>query len=112
MRTLKILWVTKGLGPGGAERLLAAAARSHDADRFTFECAYVLPYKDHLVAELETAGVRTHCLSQARNDLRWPARLTKLIREGGYDVVHVHSPLPGSIARAAVRSMPKRHGRV
>ena len=107
MRQLKILWVTKGLGPGGAERLLAAAARTHDASRFTFECAYVLPYKDHLVAELEAAGVHTHCLSRARNDLRWPARLTSLIREGDYDVVHVHSPLPGSVARAAVRSMPE-----
>ena len=50
--------------------------------------------------------MRTHCLSQTRNDLRWPARLTTLIREGDYDVVHVHSPLPGSVARAAVRSMP------
>ena len=107
MRTLKILWVTKGLGPGGAERLLAAAARSHDATRFTFECAYVLPYKDHLAAELEGAGVRTHCMSQARSDLLWPTRLTRLIRDGDYDVVHVHSPLPGSVARAAVRSLPK-----
>ena len=96
----QVLWVVKGLGPGGAERLLAAAARSHDAARFTIECAYVLPWKDHLVGELEAAGVRTHCLSTGRTDPRWPLRLTKLIRDGDYDVVHVHSPLPGSVARA------------
>lgn len=105
-RTIRVLWVVKGLGPGGAERLLAAAARAHDASAFEFECAYVLPYKDHLAAELESAGVRTHCLSERRQDRRWPMRLTRLIRDGHYDVVHVHSPLPGSVARAAVRSMP------
>ena len=48
---VRVLWVVKGLGPGGAERLLVAAAGAHDAERFEIECAYVLPWKDHLVAE-------------------------------------------------------------
>ena len=60
---MRVLWVVKGLGPGGAERLLVAAAGAHDQERFDIECAYVLPWKDHLVGELESAGVRTHCLS-------------------------------------------------
>ncbi len=62
----------KGLGPGGAERLLVAAATPHDRERFTFECAYVLPWKDHLAGELEAAGVRTHCLSTHATICRWP----------------------------------------
>ena len=102
---VRVLWVVKGLGPGGAERLLVAAANAHDGERFQIECAYVLPWKDHLVGELESAGVRTHCLSVCRTDRRWPLRLAKLIRSGDYDVVHVHSPLPGSVARLAARSM-------
>jgi glycosyltransferase involved in cell wall biosynthesis/GNAT superfamily N-acetyltransferase len=102
---VRVLWVVKGLGPGGAERLLVAAANAHDRERFHIECAYVLPWKDHLVGELESAGVRTHCLSVRRTDRRWPLRLAKLIRSGAYDVVHVHSPLPGSVARLAARSM-------
>src|SRR6056297_60892 len=102
---VRVLWVVKGLGPGGAERLLVAAAGAHGRDRFDVECAYVLPWKDHLVGDLEAAGVRTHCLSAKRSDRRWPLRLAKLIREGDYDVVHVHSPLPGSVARLAARSM-------
>ena len=102
---VRVLWVIKGLGPGGAETLLAAAARAHDRARFRIECAYVLPWKDHLVGRLEEAGVRTHCLSRADSDPLWPKRLTALIREGEWDVVHVHSPLPASVARAAVRSM-------
>lgn len=104
----RVLWVIKGLGPGGAERLLCAAARTHDASRFHIECAFVLPYKDHLADELERAGVSTRCLSRRRTDIRWPVRLTELIRNGGFDIVHVHSPLPGAVARLAVRTLPRR----
>ncbi len=103
----RVLWVIKGLGPGGAERLLCAAARAHDHERFHIECAYVLPWKDHLAEELERAGVRTHCLSRKRTDWRWPLRLVELVRDGEWDIVHVHSPLPGSVARLAARAMPK-----
>lgn len=103
----RVLWVTKGLGPGGAERLLCAAAKAHDRSHFEIECAYVLPWKDHLAEELETAGVPTHCLSARRGDLRWPLRLWRLVRSGDWDIVHVHAPLPGSVARLAVRAMPR-----
>jgi glycosyltransferase involved in cell wall biosynthesis/GNAT superfamily N-acetyltransferase len=103
---VRVLWVAKGLGPGGAERLLVAAAQRHDHARFEFECAYVLPWKDHLAGELEAAGVRAICVSRTRRDLRWPLRLAKLVRDGHYDVVHVHSPLPGSVARLAARTLP------
>jgi glycosyltransferase involved in cell wall biosynthesis/predicted N-acetyltransferase YhbS len=97
--------VIKGLGPGGAERLLCAAARAHDHERFHIECAFVLPWKDHLAEELERAGVRTHCMSRKRTDRRWPLRLAELVRDGEWDIVHVHSPLPGSVARLATRTM-------
>ena len=103
----RVLWVIKGLGPGGAERLLCAAARAHDQERFHIECAFVLPYKDHLAEELERAGVKTHCLSRKRTDRRWPLRLAEMVRDGEWDIVHVHSPLPGSVARLATRTMRK-----
>jgi L-malate glycosyltransferase len=61
--TVRVLWVIKGLGPGGAERLLVAAAEAHDRARFDIECVYVLPWKDHLAPDLEAAGVPCHCLS-------------------------------------------------
>lgn len=105
---VRVLWVIKGLGPGGAETLLAAAARAHDRQRFQIECAFCLPYKDHLVGALEAAGVRTHCVTSKASGAGWAVGLTKLIRNGEWDVVHVHSPLPGSVARMAVRSMRGR----
>ncbi len=101
----RVLWVIKGLGPGGAERLLCAAARAHDRERFHIECAFVLPWKDHLAEELERAGVKSHCMSRKRTDRRWPLRLAELVRDGEWDIVHVHSPLPGSVARLATRTM-------
>jgi glycosyltransferase involved in cell wall biosynthesis/GNAT superfamily N-acetyltransferase len=105
--TVRVLWVIKGLGPGGAEHLLLAAAAAHDRSRFHIECAFVLPWKDHLVARLEAARVRCHCLSRTRSDVRWPLRLSQLVRSGDWDVVHVHSPAPGSVARLAARTMPR-----
>ena len=104
--SVRVLWVVKGLGPGGAERLLVSAAPRH-GDHVTTECVYVLPWKDHLAGELEAAGVRTHCVSRTRRDLRWPIRLARFVRSGDYDVVHIHSPLPGSVARLAARTMPR-----
>lgn len=109
---VRVLWVVKGLGPGGAETLLAAAAEAHDRSRFEVECAYVLPHKDHLAERLERAGVRTTCISRTRSDRWWPLRLARLVRGGQFDVVHVHSPLPGSVARLAVRSMVRQRPRV
>lgn len=103
----RVLWVVKGLGPGGAERLLVAAAQAHDHTYFQIECAYVLPWKDHLAGELESAGVRCTCVHPRRRDWRWPWRLRQVIAEGGFDIVHVHSPLPGSVARLAVATLPK-----
>lgn len=106
-RRIRVLWVVKGLGPGGAERLLVAAATARDQHSFDIDCAYALPWKDHLVDDLERAGVRTICVGDGSTGrFAWPSRLVRLVRSGGYDVIHVHSPLPGSVARLAARSIP------
>jgi glycosyltransferase involved in cell wall biosynthesis len=103
-RRLRVLWLIKGLGPGGAERLLVSAAGHIDRDRFDVEAAYLLPWKDHLVPELEAAGVRTTCLPAVRSwDPRWVGGLRRLLRDGRFDVVHAHLPYAAIGARAAVR---------
>ena len=91
---LRVLWLTKGLGPGGAERLLVTHAAVADPDRVTYEAAYLLPHKTHLVAELEALGVR-HPRPGRRPATSTPAGCAgcgRLIDEGYFDVVHAHSP--------------------
>ncbi|MGB8858677.1 MAG: GNAT family N-acetyltransferase [Ilumatobacteraceae bacterium] len=103
--TVRVLWVIKGLGPGGAENLLLSLAGAHDPGTATYECAYVVPWKRHLVPALEARGVPCHCVSLRRHDPLWPLRLARLVRSGRFAVVHVQSPLPGSVARLAARTM-------
>jgi len=103
-----VLWLTKGLGPGGAERLLLSFAQRADRERFELHAAYLLPWKDHLVADLEAAGVRTHCLDTSRPwDIRWWWRLRHLAATTGVDVVHHHSPLVAAQARLVLRTLPR-----
>jgi glycosyltransferase involved in cell wall biosynthesis len=99
----RVLWLIKGLGPGGAERLLVDAARSIERDRFDVSAAYLLAEKDQLVGELRDAGVRSTCLG-ARGDLdpRWVAGLRRLVHDRGIDLVHAHSPVAAVGARLGV----------
>ena len=90
---VRVLWVTKGLGRGGAERLLVSLAKRLDRSSFDLEVAYVLPWKDALVPELEGLGVPVYCLGGSRAlDLRWIARLRRLLRRCRFDLVHTHTP--------------------
>jgi glycosyltransferase involved in cell wall biosynthesis len=108
--TLRVLWLIKGLGPGGAERLLVEHAASGDRDSFTYDVAYVLDWKQQLVPELEALGVHTRSLG-VRNELdpRWTTRLASLLRRERYDIVHAHSPIVASVARVETRARGRAH---
>ena len=95
----RVLWLSKGLGRGGAEMLLLGLARAMDRHGIEVEVAYRLPHKDSLVPALEAAGVPTHCLADGR--LGWLVELRRLLASGHYDVVHTHAPLIGAAARIA-----------
>lgn len=108
MRRTRVLWLVKGLGPGGAETLLVSAARVGDHERFHYSAAYLLPWKNQLVGQLESSGVDVTCLEAPRlADPRWLLRLRSLLRAQGVDVVHLHSPLVAGLARLAVRTLPR-----
>src|SRR5206468_10736686 len=80
-KRIRVLWLTKGLGPGGAERLLLSFAAIADRQRFDIQAAYLLPWKNHLVGELADRGVPAVCLNSSRElDLRWVHRLRRLVR--------------------------------
>ena len=107
---ISVLWLAKGLGPGGMEQLLLAHARTGDHSRFAYRVAYLHPDKNHLVAALGAAGVEARCLNARRSwDLRWVLRLRKMQRASPAVVVHAHSPLVAALARVALRTLPWRH---
>lgn len=108
-RAVRVLWLIKGLGPGGAERLLASQAATTDHDAFTISAAYLVPWKDHLVGDLTSHGIDVVCLHGEREwDLRWVARLRALILRRRIEVVHVHSPYVAALTRLVVRTLPRR----
>ena len=105
---VRVLHLLKGLGPGGAEVLVASAARVRAADEFDYDVAYILPWKDALFPRLIDAGAGVHCLdcSDAR-DPRWIWRLLRLIWRIQPDVLHVHSPALVAVALPFLRLLPK-----
>lgn len=108
-RRIQVLWLIKGLGAGGAERLLVSLARVTDHTRFDYTVAYVLPHKDAFRPALEAAGVRVLCLSRPeRSRLAWILPLRRLLRQERYDVVHMHSPLVAGVARVLARLTLRR----
>lgn len=108
-RRIRVLWLVKGLGAGGAERLLVSLARVADHERFEYTVAYLLPHKDAFRPALEAAGVQAHCLVHPGDRATsWPLRLRSFLRDGSFDVVHMHSPLVAGVARAMARTLPPR----
>ena len=103
-RPRRALWVMKGLGLGGAERLTVTGARHFDRARYEIEVAYVLPWKDALVGELTAAGVPVHCVGAAGTRAGWVRALAALAQSGRYDLIHTHSPVPA----LALRALPRR----
>lgn len=106
MQRIKILWLIKGLGPGGAEQLLLLSARVADHERFDYRVAYVRPDKTHLVPEFEELGIRPQRLGAgAAGRIAWVTDLRQLLRE--VDVVHAHSPVLASTARLVARTLTR-----
>lgn len=105
---LRVLIFIKGLGLGGAERLLERAIPYLSRDEFDYQIAYLLPWKRALVAPFQDAGIPVHCLNLRRlADVSVLSRLIGLLRREQIDLIHVHLPLSGVLARLA-----RRPGRV
>jgi glycosyltransferase involved in cell wall biosynthesis len=103
---LRVLWVVKGLGPGGAERLLVNQAAASDGD-VAYEAVYLVPEKSHLVPELEALGVACTLLD-SRVPGGWLVELRSRLRDRPVDVVHVHSPALAAGIRPMVRTLGSR----
>jgi glycosyltransferase involved in cell wall biosynthesis len=104
-----VLLLIKGLGLGGAERLLVDVVSNSDRDRFDYEVAYVRSDLDSFVPTLESAGVPVHVLGgKATWDLRWLVALRHLLSTGGFDIVHSHLPYTAAFGRLVAASLRRR----
>lgn len=95
----RILVLVKGLGIGGAERLISEGSRFWDTASFDYRVAYVLPWKDQLVPDLTEQGFDVECLGGSRPTLEAPYRLRRSLHERRPDVIHAHLPSAGILAR-------------
>ncbi len=108
----KVLVLIKGLGLGGAERLLVDSLPFLDRTQFEYHVGYLLPWKRFLVPELERAGIPVHCLGRmaGASPSSWTAmtllpralqRLLLLQRHERFDVIQADLPIAGILARLA-----------
>ncbi|MDF2728428.1 MAG: epsD 1 [Acidimicrobiia bacterium] len=99
---IRVLVLIKGLGIGGAEKLISEGARFWDRDSFEYTVAYVLPWKDQLVGALEDQGIEVHMIGGKRG-LTPPTvgRLRSLVKDLDVDLIHAHLPTMGIVARIA-----------
>jgi glycosyltransferase involved in cell wall biosynthesis len=92
--------MVKGFGLGGVERLLSESIPHLHRERFDYEFAYFTPWKDDVVPAFVDAGLPIQCLDiRSDTSLNAVAKVRRLLRQGEYDLVHTHSPLPSAIAR-------------
>ena len=103
MAPTTVLWLAKGLGKGGMEQLLLNHARAADRTAFSYRAAYVVDRPHSVVEDLRGEAVPVRRLGKGRiTDPRWVRDLLAELKEGEVDILHVHSPLPGSIARVVL----------
>jgi glycosyltransferase involved in cell wall biosynthesis len=101
----RILILIKGLGLGGAERLISDGADHWDRDRFAYRVAYLLPWKCQLVAPIRERGTEVDCLGSKRG--MGPTalfNLRKLVRGWRPALIHAHLPSAGILARLSGRT--------
>ena len=101
---MRVLLVTKGLDLGGVERVVVDLAIGLSARGVDVEVAVVNSRRDRLAPVLDAAGITVHRLDGS--DLIGAGaarRLTRLVNDPRFDVVHVHGPLPTVVARLATR---------
>jgi len=104
----RVLLLIKGLGLGGAERLLVDVVGARDRRRFDYEVAYVLAGQDALVPTMEATGVPVHSLgASASADLRWTVALRRLLVGKPFDVLHAHLPYTAAFGRLVALTVPR-----
>lgn len=95
----RVLILIKGLGIGGAERLISEATPFWDRDRFEYSVTYLLPWKDQLVPQIVDAGVQVDQVGDGKLGPATYRALRRHLRRTRPHIVHAHLPSTGILAR-------------
>lgn len=99
-RPIRVAHLIKGLGRGGAERLLPQLVKAGKGG-VEHSVGFFLPWKDQLANELGALGVGVECLGGS-TPLGMVARAPRVagwLKRIRADLVHAHLPLSGVVAR-------------
>jgi L-malate glycosyltransferase len=99
----RVAVLIKGLGIGGAERLISEAVGFWDKTKYDYRVAYFLPWKDQLVDEITRAGTPVTQLGNGRMGLTTFLALRAYLRDVNPDLIHAHLPSTGILVRVAAR---------
>jgi L-malate glycosyltransferase len=104
-RVYRVFHLIKGLGRGGAEKLLSEGIRYADAENFNYGYGYFLDWKNALVKDLEEMAAPVHCFrsNTAPGMLLSAPRVAKYLKDWRADLIHCHLPMAGISGRFAGR---------
>ncbi len=89
-RQIRILHAIGSLDPGGVETWLLNVLRNIDRDRFQFDFCTFGPQTGLHADEAERLGSKILRCPKVSNPWEFGGRFRRILREGGYDVVHSH----------------------
>ncbi len=101
---IRVLIVIKGLGPGGAERLVVDQLK-HGSEGIEYELFVCKERVPNLLREVEELGLPIHLGYRGRS---WLLSLRRIIAAGNFNAVHAHLPIAAVGARLAVRTVRPR----
>lgn len=104
MARKKVIWLIKGLGRGGAERLLEISIPYFNRALYDYEVIYFLPHKRDVVPALEQANIPVFC-PRVLSPLNIPGlyRFWYLLKKRRPDIIHIHIAYTGIIGRIISR---------
>lgn len=104
VRRTRVLYLIKALGPGGAEQLLLTHLKFIDRSKYDVHVAHVFNLDGQFYEDVIGACDRIVRLSRRNNPGSFGVlRLARLLLTERFDIVHIHSPLLGSMARLILR---------
>ena len=100
---IRVFHLIKSLGRGGAEMLLPEGLRFADRARFAYGYGYFLPWKDAMVASLESQSAEVTCFSARSNAtiLLAARQVAGHLKSWKADLLHCHMPMAGAVGRVA-----------